>query len=65
MMYVVKHCREDTVFDPIFASASTPIWLVRLTAVSVSLAVLALLALIWGRWGLVVVLMSEFIKYCF
>lgn len=42
-----------------------PRWLLRLTAVSVSLAVLSLLALIWARWGLVVVLTSEFIKYCF
>lgn len=42
-----------------------PRWLVRLTTVSATLAVLAFLALIWGRWGLVVVLMSDFIKYCF
>lgn len=42
-----------------------PRWLVRLTATSVFLAVLALLALLWGRWGMVVVLMSDFIKYCF
>jgi hypothetical protein len=42
-----------------------PRWLLRLTAVSVSLAVLALLALMWARWGLVVVLMSGLIKYCF
>ena len=42
-----------------------PRWLLHLTAVSVSLAVLALLALMWARWGLVVVLMSDFIKYCF
>ena len=42
-----------------------PRWLVRLTTFSVTLAVLAFLALIWGRWGLVVVLMSDFIKYCF
>ena len=33
--------------------------------VAASLAVLALLALLWARWGLVVVLMSDFIKYCF
>lgn len=42
-----------------------PRWLVRLTTVSVALAVLAGLALLWGRWGLIVVLMSDFIKYCF
>lgn len=42
-----------------------PRWLVRLATVSAALAVLAFLALIWARWGLVVVLMSDFIKYCF
>lgn len=47
------------------ADRPPPRWLLRLTAVSVSLAVLSLLALLWGRWGLAVVLMSDFIKYCF
>jgi hypothetical protein len=42
-----------------------PLWLLRLTAVSVSLAVLSLLALLWARWGMVVVLASDFVKYCF
>jgi hypothetical protein len=42
-----------------------PRWLLWLTAVSVSLAVLSLLALIWGRWGMVVAMTSDFIKYCF
>ena len=42
-----------------------PRWLVRLTTVSAALAVLAALALLWARWGLAVVLMSDFIKYCF
>lgn len=42
-----------------------PRWLVRLTILSVWLAVLAFLALIWHRWGLLVVLASDFVKYCF
>ncbi len=42
-----------------------PRWLVWLTAVSVSLAVLSLLALLWGRWGLVASMTSELMKYCF
>jgi hypothetical protein len=45
--------------------APPPRWLVRLTVISVWLAVLALLALIWHRWGLLVVLGSDFLKYCF
>jgi hypothetical protein len=49
------------------ASSNTapPLWLLRLTAVSVSLAVPSLLALLWARWGMVVVLASDFVKYCF
>jgi hypothetical protein len=47
------------------ASSPTPRWLVRLTVVSVWCAVLALLALLWHRWGILVVLGSDFIKYCF
>ena len=39
--------------------------LVRLTVVSVALAALALFALMWSRWGLVVVMMQDVLKYCF
>lgn len=42
-----------------------PRWLVHLTTVSVTLAVLAALGLLWARWGLSVVLVSDFIKSCF
>ncbi|MDH3700615.1 MAG: hypothetical protein OEU46_04810 [Alphaproteobacteria bacterium] len=42
-----------------------PKWLVRLTGVSVVLAVLALFALVWSRWGLVVVMTQDVLKYCF
>lgn len=42
-----------------------PRWLVRLTVISVWLAVLAFLALIWHRWGVLVMLGSDFVKYCF
>jgi hypothetical protein len=42
-----------------------PRWLVWLTAVSVSLAVLSLLALLWGRWGLVASMTSTLMRYCF
>ena len=45
--------------------APPPRWLVRLTVISAWLAVLALLALLWKRWGLLVVLGSDFVKYCF
>jgi len=42
-----------------------PRWLVRLTLTSVALAVLALFALVWSRWGLVVVMAQDVLKYCF
>ena len=51
---------SDTSFN-----SPTPTWLLRLTAVSASLAVLALIALLWARWGAAVVLMSDIISYCF
>jgi len=51
--------------EPSTVSEPPPRWLIRLTAVSVSLAVLSLLALLWARWGMVVVLASDFVKYCF
>lgn len=45
--------------------APAPRWLVRLTVTSVALAVLALFALVWSRWGLVVVMAQDVLKYCF
>ena len=42
-----------------------PRWLLWLTAVSVSLAVLSLLALLWGRWGFVASMTSTLMRYCF
>ena len=42
-----------------------PQWLVRLCLVSAVLAVLALSALLWSKWGLVVVITTDVMKYCF
>jgi hypothetical protein len=42
-----------------------PRWLVWLTTISATLAVLSLLALLWSRWGLVAVMMTDFLQYCF
>jgi hypothetical protein len=55
----------DTVMSAESETPPPPRWLVRLAVVSAWLAVLALLALIWKRWGLLVVLGSDFVKYCF
>ena len=44
---------------------STPTWLVRLTIVSAVLALLAAMALVWSRWGLVAVMAKDFVQYCF
>lgn len=57
--------RYDEVMSVDTETPPPPRWLVRLAVVSVWLAVLALLALIWKRWGLLVVLGSDFVKYCF
>ena len=57
--------RYDSAMSAETETPPPPRWLVRLTVVSVWLAVLALLALIWKRWGMLVVLTSDFIKYCF
>ena len=46
-------------------SPPPPRWLVRLTVVCLALAALALFALMWSRWGLVVVMMQDVLKYCF
>ena len=42
-----------------------PRWLVRLTVTSIVLAFLAFFALVWSRWGLVVVMTQDVLKYCF
>ena len=42
-----------------------PRWLVRLTVTSAAVALLALFALVWSRWGLVVVMAQDVLKYCF
>jgi len=57
--------RYESVMSTETETPPPPRWLVRLAVVSVWCAVLALLALIWHRWGLLVVLGSDFIKYCF
>jgi hypothetical protein len=57
--------RYDTAMADDTEMPPPPRWLVRLTIVSAWLAILAFLALIWHRWGLLVVLASDFVKYCF
>lgn len=42
-----------------------PRWLVRLSLTSGVMAVLALAALLWSKWGLVVVITTDVLKYCF
>lgn len=43
----------------------TPLWLVRLSTVSGAMAVLALCALLWSKWGLAVVIATDLARYCF
>lgn len=57
--------RYDSVMTTDSETSPPPRWLVHVTVVSGWMAVLALLALLWQRWGLLVVLGSDFIKYCF
>lgn len=42
-----------------------PCWLVRLSIVSGILAVFALGALLWSKWGLLVVITTDALRYCF
>ena len=42
-----------------------PRWLVRLSIGSAVMAVLAFGALLWSKWGLVVVITTDVLKYCF
>jgi hypothetical protein len=42
-----------------------PQWLVRLSLVSAVMAMLALGALLWSKWGLVVVITTDVLRYCF
>lgn len=42
-----------------------PSWLVRLTFGSVGLAMVSLVVLLWAKWGLVLTMAEDVIKFCF
>ena len=42
-----------------------PLWLTRLTLVSVTLALLAFGALLWAKWAVVLAMGQDVIKFCF
>ena len=47
------------------ASGPPPAWLLRLAFASGGLAVIALCAALWAKWGVVVAMSTDILKACF
>ena len=50
---------------PRTAAQATPKWLSRLTLASVGLAMLAFAGLLWAKWGVVLAMSQDVLRFCF
>ena len=50
---------------PAVSAKPAPPWLVYLTVGSVGLAMLSFGALLWAKWGIVLTMTEDVLKYCF
>ena len=46
-------------------SAGVPKWLSRLALASVGLAMLAFAGLLWAKWGVVLAMSQDVLRFCF
>ena len=50
---------------PRAALEATPKWLSRLTLASIGLAMLAFAGLLWAKWGVVLAMSQDVLRFCF